>query len=267
MAMPADIEQPVGPALTEGQESGRSGHGGRDGHDVGPALPGGEHGLVEGLRVALGVAPPLGRARRRIETGRVVQAFLIIGFGRAVPPPLLREDVHHDRSVPLRRMGQRHFHAGDVMSVDRADVAHAEGLEEGRRLDDLPDGGVEALQAAVGEVADLRDLPEGVLHAGADRPQTGVEAQLREALGETGGRRCVGAPVVVEDDDDPATAVAEVVEPFESHAPGHGTVPDHGDDAAVGGVAAGDGGGHPVGVGEDRGRVGVFHQIVDRLGA
>ena len=42
----ADVEEPVRPAGLEGQQAGRPGHGGGDGHHRGVALPDRQHGLV-----------------------------------------------------------------------------------------------------------------------------------------------------------------------------------------------------------------------------
>ena len=60
--------------------------------------------------------------------------------------------------------------------------------------------------------------------------------------------------------------MAQVVEPFEGHAAGHRSVPDDGDQPAIGAAAAGYRGGQAVGVAEDGRSVTVFHPVVHRLG-
>ncbi len=73
----------------EGQQAGGPGHGGRDGHHVLALLADFEHGLVEGLRVALDGPGRFGRAGRRVKSTGVVQAFFFVVFRRPVAPPLL----------------------------------------------------------------------------------------------------------------------------------------------------------------------------------
>ena len=119
----AHVEEPVGELGLEGEEPGRAGHGRGDGHDLG-SLPGGlEHGAGEGVGVG-------GRRDRRptgaTEVGlhlEVVQALDVVLLGRGVAPALLGEDVDDDGPAPLRGVGERLLHAGDVVAVDGPGVA------------------------------------------------------------------------------------------------------------------------------------------------
>ncbi|MBV8560504.1 MAG: hypothetical protein JO050_07005, partial [Acidimicrobiia bacterium] len=123
----------------------------------------------------------------------------------------------------------------------------------------------EYLQAGVGEAADLGDVPQRPLDAGAPPFDPRVEAQPGEAVGQTGHGRGVGAAVVVEDDHHPPAGVAQVVERLVGHAAGHGAVADDGHHLAVRCVPL-DRLGQAVGVGEDRRGVAVLDPVVDRLG-
>ena len=66
--------------------------------------------------------------------GDVVQALLVVVLGRRVAPALLGEHVHDDRALELGALRSA-ARALDVVAVDRPDVAHAERLEERRRLE------------------------------------------------------------------------------------------------------------------------------------
>ena len=149
------------------------------------------------------------------------------------------------------------------MAVDRADVAHAERLEEGRRLEVLAHRGLERLHALLGLGADEGQVAQELLHAPLPPHVDRVEPDRREAVGELRDGRRVGATVVVEHDDDVAVAVAEVVQRLVRHAAGHRAVPDDGDDVPALRIgAAVTGHGQPVGVGQDRRGVAVLDEVV-----
>ena len=199
----------------------------------------------------------------RIEDRRVVEVLLVVVLGRRVAPALLGEDVHEDGALELGGVAQRVLERLDVVAVDGAGVADAERLEERRRLEVLADGGLDGVHPAARLPTDERHLAHEVLHPPLASHVHGVEADLLQALRQPrhGGR--VGAAVVVEDDDDVAVGVTEVVQRLVGHAPGHRAVADDGDDVAPLGVdAAVAGHGQAVGVGEDRRRVAVLHEVV-----
>ena len=60
-----------------------------------------------------------------------------------------------------------------------------------------------------------------------------VQAQVGQPGRQLGHRRGVGAAVVVQDDDDPAAGVAQVVERLVGHAAGERPVTEHGHHSAV----------------------------------
>ena len=164
-------------------------------------------------------------------------------------------------------MAQRPLHALDVVSVERPGVAHAEGLEEHRRLEHLAHAGEGAGHAPRQVVADHRHVAHEALEAGPLLHVARVQPDAGHVLGEPRDGRGVGPTVVVEDDDRLATAVAEVVEALVGHAAGHRAVADHRDDAPPGGLGQrGLREGEAVGVAEDRRGVAVLDPVVLGLG-
>ena len=67
---------------------------------------------------------------------------------------------------------KRVLELGDVVAVDRADVAHAERLEERRRLEELAHRGLERLDALLGLRADVRAARAGTARACAGAART-----------------------------------------------------------------------------------------------
>ena len=111
-----------------------------------------------------------------------MQALLVVVLGRGVAPSLVGQHVDHDGAVEARRLAERVLQAEHVVAVDGADVAHAEALEEGGRLDHLADGRVHALEAGVGEGAHGGQHPQRLFQFRADRLEAGVEADPGQAL-------------------------------------------------------------------------------------
>jgi hypothetical protein len=178
----------------------------------------------------------------------------------------------------------------DVVAVDRADVAHAERLEERRRLQELAHRGLERLDALLGLRADVgqvaQELLELALAAHVHRVEADVGEAVRQlvgdALGQAGvvGHRLlagggpggevadgggVAAAVVVEHDDHALVAVADVVERLVRHAAGHAAVADDGDDVAVRVGAGVAGHGQAVRVRQHGARVAVLDVVVRAL--
>ncbi len=184
---------------------------------------------------------------------------------------------------------QRVLHLLDVVTVERAGVAHAERLEERRRLQELAHTGLERIHRRAGLVADdrqrLEELLEPPLTAHVDRVEPDVGERRRQLVGDAVGQarmrralvralavrrqvrhgRCVRTAVVVEHDEHAAPAVADVVERFVGHATGERAVADHGDDVAVRVDPEVAGHRHPVGVRQRRRRMAVLDVVVDRL--
>ena len=272
--------------VLERQQTGRPRHRGRDGHD--PRILLGDLDDTLGERLGVAGGHRLGWALDRVEHGRVVEVLLVVVLGGRVPAALLGEHVDHDRALggELLRVAEGGFHLGHVVTVERADVAHAERLEERRWLEELADTGLEPLHRLFGLRADRRQVGEELLepplapHVDRVEPDVGegVGELVGELVGQAGvvdplvgalavgrqvrhGRR-VAATVVVQHDDHAALAVTEVVERLVRHPAGHRPVTDHGDDVAVvvdTGVA---GDRHPVGVAEHGRGVAVLDVIV-----
>ena len=269
--------RPVGPGHRRGD---------RDDAVVGLGLL--DDRLGERLRVAGGHR--LGRTDQRVEDRGVVEVLLVVVLGRRVAAALLGEDVDDDRALgrQLDGVAERLLERRDVVAVDRADVAHAEGLEERRRLQELAHRGLERLDApsrpgvpTTGRsrsssssrrwrrtyIGLRRMLGERLRQPVADAADQAGVGRIGHRLrvgdgGEVGDRRGVAAAVVVEHDDDASPAVAEVVQRLVGHAAGHRAVADDGDDVAVRVAPGVAGDGQPVGVGQDRGGVAVLDEVV-----
>ena len=226
----ADVEEAVGETLLERQQSGRAGHRRGDRDDALVVLGQLDDGLGERLRVPRGHG--LGRADHRVEHRRVVEVLLVVVLGRRVAAALLGEHVDDDRALgrQLDGVAERRLELGDVVPVDRPDVAHAERLEERRWLEELADGRLDRLDGLLGRGADERHLAQELLELALpphiDRVEADVGQRARQPVAdprrsgvgcssastlvarpvgrEVGDRRRVAAAVVVEHDDDPA---------------------------------------------------------------
>ena len=95
----ADVDEPLGEALCEGQQAGGAGHGRGDGDQLGSGLA----LLDDGLGERRGVAGPGPSSSGR----RVVQVLLVVVLGRRVALALLGEDVDDDGPVELGGVAQR----------------------------------------------------------------------------------------------------------------------------------------------------------------
>ena len=86
----------------------------------------------------------------------VVQTLDVILFRWGVATSLLGQHVDDDGTCPLGGVRKRLLQAGDVMAVDRADVADPERFEERVGCDDLAQGAGQPMDAGVGNLADAR---------------------------------------------------------------------------------------------------------------
>ncbi|CAB4833403.1 unannotated protein [freshwater metagenome] len=125
-----DVVETIGEARLERQQSRRARHRGGDGHDTLVEFGFLDDPLGEGLCVPGDYGG--WRTNRRVEDRRVVQMLLVVVLGWRVAATLLGEDVHHDRTLSgeLYGIAERLLELLDVVTVDRADVPHAERLEE-----------------------------------------------------------------------------------------------------------------------------------------
>ena len=253
------IEEAIRVLRLEGQQARRPRHGGRDGDNVVVAVGSRQHGPGEGVGVGRGRARPFGHRRLDLE---VVEALDLVLLRRAVAAALLRENVHDDGPVPLGRVSQSLLHAGDVMPVDGTGVADAESLEEAVWGDDLAHGDGEAVDAGVGEATESRDATQEVADALTGVDVLGVQAQMRQSRRKLRHRRCVRPAVVVQNDDDTAAGVAQVVERLVGHAAGESTVTEDGHDPSFVLTTEMEAGGDAVGVAEGRRRMAVLHPVV-----
>ena len=211
-------------------------------------------------------------AHRVVERDRlggldVVEALDVVLFGGGVAAALLGEHVDDDRAVPLGGVGEGLLHVLDVVAVDRPGVAHAQRLEEGVRRHHVAQRAGHRVHARVGQLAQRGQFAQAQAQALAGRGVGGVEPQGREALGQLGDGRRVGAAVVVEHDHHASPRMAEIVQGLVGHAPGEGAVADDRHHLALTVDApqlepAGD----PVGVGEAGRRVAVLDPVVLGLG-
>jgi hypothetical protein len=255
MAMP-DVDHAPREALREGEQTGGVGHRRGDGHQLGAGLALLDERLGEGGGVAA-----------RLRCPDVVHPLDRVVLRRPVAPALLGEDVDHLRATGHgRRVAQGLLEGGDVVAVEGAGVAHAERLEEGVGLPQLTDGGLGGVEASLQPGPHHGHLGEDLLETGLAAHVHRVVADLHQALAQLRHGRCVGAAVVVEDDDAVAPGVAQVVEALEGHAAGHRAVTDDGHDAPVPALDR-LGGREPVGIAQHRGGVAVLDPVVLGLGA
>ena len=285
----ADVEETVGETGLERQQTGGAGHRRSDRHD--PLVGLGD--LDDRLGERLGASR--WHCHRRPDDGvehrGVVEVLLVVVFGRRVPAALLGEHMDDDRALgrQLDGVGQRGLELLDVVPVHRPDVAHTEGLEEPRRLEELTHSGLEAVHRPLGLLTDDGDLAQELLdpplaaHVHRVEPNAGepVRQPLGDAIGEavmalTGflvvpaqqarrqvrHRRCVGAAIVVEDHDHAPVAVTEIVQRLVRHAARHRPVADHGDDVAVIVAARIASDGETEGVAQDRRGMAVLDEVV-----
>ena len=183
-AMPTSKKR-SGKCCWNGIKPGRAGHRGGDRDDARVELGGLDHGLGERLGVAGGHG--LGRSVLGVEHRRVVEVLLVVVLGGRVAASLLGEHVDDDRALGRQLLGvaQRLLELGDVVAVDRARVAHAERLEERRRLEELADAGLERLDRPLGVRADagqvLQEVLEAALAAHVHRIEADVGERVRRA--------------------------------------------------------------------------------------
>ncbi len=104
-----------------------------------------------------------------------MEALLVVLLGRRVAATLLGEHVDHDRAlVVLGGVAERALEALEVVAVERAGVAHAERLEEHRRLEHLAEAGHRALEAPGEVVAEHGHLADHLLEARRCRRYAGL---------------------------------------------------------------------------------------------
>ncbi len=284
-----DVEAAVGETILERQQAGRPWHRRGDGDE-----PGVGFGLLDdrlGERLGVPRGHRLGWPDERVEHGRVVEVLLVVVLGRRVAATLLGEDVHQDRPVLRQRdrVVQRVLHLLDVVTVERADVPHAQRLEERRRLQELADAGLERVHRRSRLVADdgqrLEELLEATLAPHVHRVETDVGERVGQLAGHPVGQarmrrtvvaslavgrqvrhgRRVRAAVVVEHHDHPSPTVADVVQRLVGHAAGQRPVAEHRHDVAMGIGAEVTGDRHPVRVRQHGGGMAVLDVVVHRL--
>ena len=222
----ADVEEPRRELLEQRRQPGAGRHGGGD--RDGRGLP--AHRLRDRIGEDLRV---LRRDRRRAAGRRHAVPLLVVRFGRPVPVALLRVDVHEDRPIAeVAGLPQHAFDRFEVVAVHRAEVREAELLEQDVRDEDRLQRREQPAPSFLGEVARghvLEDCPRDVF-------QLAIRRRGADGLEHPRDRADVrrdAHPVVVEDDDDPCPARADVVDRFPGHARGQRAVADDRDDVLV----------------------------------
>ena len=198
----ANVEEAVGKALLERDQPGRPGHRRGDRHDAVVRLSELDDRLGKGLGVTR--RDSFGRPDRRVEHGSVMEVLLVVVLRRWVATALLGDHVDDDRPLcrQLDGVAQRRFEFGDVVPVDRADVADPERFEERRRLEQLARRCLDSLDGALGRIPDERDVADELfelaLTADVDRVQTDLGEEVRQRIADPaddrGGVRSVGRP-------------------------------------------------------------------------
>ena len=268
----ADVVEALGELLLERQQAGGAGHGGGDRDDLAVTARRGHECLGEDLGVlALGGRGGGGRGGRaaggRVEQADVVQVLLVVALGRGVAAALLGHYMHHDGAVFVRSgVAERRLHGCDVVTVDGTHVAHAERLEEGRRLPHLAHRCGGAVDAAPHAVAQRHPV-EQMVHRPSALHVVGRLAQPRHHGGQPAHRGRIGAAVVVQHDQRPLRVVAEVVQRLEGHAAGHRAVADHGHHPPMLMTGQAEACCQARCPAQRRGCVAVLHDVMGRLGS
>ena len=171
----ADVDEPVGEALPNGSRPVESGMAAVMATSSGRCLGLLDQRLGERGRVAAGLEAD----------ADVVEALDRVVLGGRVAPALLGEHVDDDRAVVLGGVAQRLLQPSMSWPSNGPGVAHAEVLEERRRLEHLAHGGHERRRgpARAGRPT-TRDLVEEAVEAGPVAEVGGVEAEAGQALAE-----------------------------------------------------------------------------------
>ena len=109
-----------------------------------------------------GRAPDGVLQRARLGRLHVVQALDVVLLRRPVAAPLLGQDVDDDRPVPLGGVGEGLLHQVDVVTVDRAGVAHTERFEEGVRGHHFAQAAGDRMRAGIGQRTERGETAETV---------------------------------------------------------------------------------------------------------
>ena len=262
----ADVDDPRRHLIGQGLEAHRGLHGGGDPDD--PFISAGQGDDLLGEDG--GPAEALGHHRQAglgMNLAHRVEAVGDVLLGRGVAPPLLGDDVDDDRLGVLAGAGEGELDGRDVVAVDRSGVLDSQVLEEGRGNQDVLEAPFESVQGVEGGPAGGALRQERPLDPGQDTLVAGIGAQRVEVVGQSPDGGGVGAAVVVDDDDQVAVrGVGDVVQGLPGHSPGHGPVPDDGDDVALVVTLQVVGPGDAVGPGQGGRGVGVLHDVVDGLG-
>ena len=228
----ADVEEPLRPLFLEDVRPRSRGHGRGDGDEVG----------VLGRELRERVAEDLRPLRRPgvhglqpAGDGIVWRASMIlfeIGLGQREALSLLRNHVHD--AWPLERLhdveGVQHL--GDIVPVNRSEIAEAELFEQHPRRPQILDAlfdvlrEVDELLAADEVRCPLDHMLHALAHAHADRAGDD-RAEVFVDRADVGRDRHA---VIVQHDDDVTARIAGVVEGFVGQAAGHRTVAHNGDD-------------------------------------
>ena len=191
----------------------------------------------------------------------------LVRLGRAVAVALLRPDVDDDRAALVERPAERVLERAQVVAGHDADVADAQVLEQAARLlRELDHRVAEPLRQLEHALPEERHPLDGPVVGGpADLPGHG-ELDRREVLREGADRGADRHLVVVEDDEHPRLALADVVEGLEREAAHEGGVADD-DGDPLEAVAQVTGRGEALGDRESRAGVAAVEDIVRRLRA
>ena len=125
--------------------------------------------------------------------------LLVVVLGRRVAAALLGEHVHDDRTFDgqLDGVPERLLELGDVVAVDGTDVAHAERLEERRRLEELAHAGLQRVDCSFGRRTDQRKVVEELLEPPLATHVHRVEADVGERARQSLADPTVQARVVL----------------------------------------------------------------------
>ena len=224
-----DIEEIVREFLLHDFQAGAFGHGRGQRHDRAVALDQLQNRAPENFRIGRAF-----RAVNELAVFDIERRRRMIGTGvsgcRHIALALAGHHVQQDRKIVF--LGRCEFleHLAEIMAIDRTDVLDAQFFKKRSGHHHGPHQHFNFFGQFIQRFADDRnrfqDILDHFLHADVG-PSGNQVVQMAGNAADIGRYRHL---VVVENDDQPLLDLADMVQGFQGHAAGQGSVADDGDD-------------------------------------
>ncbi|SKY06675.1 Uncharacterised protein [Mycobacteroides abscessus subsp. abscessus] len=156
---------------------------------------------------------------------------VVLGVNIAIA--LAGDGMHDDRTAERSCPRERRFERFDIVAVYGSDVLQSEIGEHLLGREEIFDPALHAVQNRVCRSADNGQHLHHTTTLVEEAFVAGLEPQTRQVCRDAPDGRCVRAPVVVDDDDDRAVGIGDVVDRLPTHSAGERAVADDRDDRAV----------------------------------